>query len=246
MKNLERAYRHLVKVDRLCAYRVVVQETDLMVYSRFNLSESVRESVLEHRGYLEAYIRRHPDFRGAMAPWKTEGPVPGVVGDMVAAAAAAGVGPMAAVAGAIAGRVGGDLLSRSDEVVVENGGDVFLKTERPVTIGIYAGEARSGLHLGIRIDPGHRPVAVCTSSGRIGHSTSFGNADAVCVVSRSCALADAAATALGNRIRGSQDIRPAIEAGKGIDGIKGLLIVASGRFGVWGDLELLPLSGKKG
>jgi ApbE superfamily uncharacterized protein (UPF0280 family) len=153
---------------------------------------------------------------------------------------------MAAVAGAIAGRVGGDMLLRTEEVVVENGGDVFLKAERPVTVGIYAGEARFGLRLGIRIAPGHHPVAVCTSSGKIGHSMSFGSAEAVCVVSRSCALADAAATALGNRIRGPRDIRPAIEAGREIEGIDGLVIVASGRFAVWGDLELVPLSGKKG
>jgi ApbE superfamily uncharacterized protein (UPF0280 family) len=246
MEFQERTYRHLVQVDRLSGFRVIVQETDLMVYSRRDLSEMVRESILEHRGYLEAYLRQHPDFRTAMVPWRMAGPAPGILQDMVQAARIAGVGPMAAVAGAIAGRVGSDLLERTEEIIVENGGDVFIKADRPVTVGIYTGHAGPGIAFGIRIDSIDHPVAVCTSSGKIGHSISFGNAEAVSVVSRSCALADAVATSLGNRVRTKSDIRPAIETGKAIDGVDGLVVVAEGRLGVWGRLELVPLSGKKG
>ena len=88
-------------------------------------------------------------------------------------------------------------------------------------------------------------MAVCTSSGTVGHSVSFGKADAVCVVSSSCALADAAATAIGNRVAGSADIKDAIQRGKMIPGVGGILIIVGDKLGAWGGIEVVPLPGKK-
>jgi len=89
-------------------------------------------------------------------------------------------------------------------------------------------------------------MAVCTSSGTVGHSVSFGNADAVCVTGASCALADAAATAIGNRISSKADIQQAMEFGKRIPGTEGLVVIVKDRIAMWGHLELVPLEGKKG
>jgi len=89
-------------------------------------------------------------------------------------------------------------------------------------------------------------MGVCTSSGTVGHSLSFGKADAVCVVSRSCALADAAATAIGNRVRSKPDIVGGIEFGQGIRGVQGLIIVVEDRLGAWGEVEVVPLGPKRG
>jgi ApbE superfamily uncharacterized protein (UPF0280 family) len=242
----ERTYRNLIKSSRLQTFTVVVQETDLCVHARTNLEDITKELVLEYRGYLEAYIRKNPDFARTMQPWRLNGPAPNIVDTMVRAGEKAGVGPMASVAGAIAESVGRDLLGHTDEVIVENGGDIFLKTSEPITIGIYAGNSPLSLKLGLRVDSSEAPLAVCTSSGTVGHSLSLGKADAVCVVSDSCPLADAVATSIGNLIQTKRDIQQAVETGKLINGIKGLAIILDDDIGLWGELDLAPLKRKKG
>lgn len=246
MSYQPRTYRTLVDSDRLTGFTVTVKETDLHVQARSDLAALARELTLEHRGYLEAYIRRHPEFLSTLEPWPLTGPAPAIVGDMIAAGAAAGVGPMAAVAGAIAEHVGRGLVPHSEEVIVENGGDIFLKTATAATVAIFAGPSPLSLKVGVRIACGDLPLGVCTSSGTVGHSLSFGKADAVCVVSRSCALADAAATAIGNRVRSKRDIVGGIEFGKAIPGVQGLVIIVEDQLGAWGEVDVVPLRPKRG
>jgi ApbE superfamily uncharacterized protein (UPF0280 family) len=148
---------------------------------------------------------------------------------------------MAAVAGAIAERVGRRLLSVSPEVIVENGGDIFLRTKNPLSVGLFAGVSPLSLKIGIRIEAIESGRGICTSSATVGHSLSFGKADAVCVLSPSCALADAVATAVGNRVNRPADIQPAIQWGKAIAGIEGLLIVIGEKLGAWGKIKIIPL-----
>ncbi len=241
-----RQYRRHVCKPGLAAFRVVVQETDLHLQTDAAMETLVRERVIYYRGVLESYIRQYPDFATSLTPWRRDGPTPPIVADMVTASRMAGTGPMAAVAGAMAACVGADLLAHSREVIVENGGDVFVCTMRPVTVGIYAGCSPLNLKVGIRAGGGGVPAAVCTSSGTIGHSLSFGKADAVSILADACTLADAVATAAGNRVAGAGDIRPAIEWARRIAGVRGVLVIIGDKMGAWGDLELVPLSGKKG
>jgi ApbE superfamily uncharacterized protein (UPF0280 family) len=245
-KAEKKNYRHRVTAGALVSFQVRVKETDLLIHAETRLEEPAREAVLRCRGYLEAYIGLNPEFATTLSPWKTQGPVPPIVADMVSAGEAAGVGPMAAVAGAIAEQVGRELLESGRRVIVENGGDIFLKTDEPVVVGIYAGRSPLSMRIGLRIHPEGRAMAVCTSSGTVGHSVSFGNADAVCVIGASCALADAAATAIGNRISSKADIQQAMEFGKRIPGTEGLVVIVKDRIAMWGQLELVPLEGKKG
>jgi len=242
----KRTYRRLITGANLRAFQVVVKETDLMIHALRSLDDFVREKILEYRGYIEAYITRHPEFGRTLTPWTIEGPAPAIVCDMARAGTAAGVGPMAAVAGAIAEHVGRAVLEYSDQVIVENGGDIFIKLAAPATVGIFAGRSPLSLRIGVRIDSVRRPMAVCTSSGTVGHSLSLGRADAVCSVSDSCALADAAATAIGNHMADRRDLARAIEFGKKIDGIKGVVVILGDQMGLWGDIEAVPLKGKKG
>jgi len=236
-----RTYRNLVNTEKLTTFQVVVKETDLLVHAERDLAAETRELVLEHRGYVEAFINAHPDFAAALNPWRLNIPAPLIVADMVNAGANAGVGPMAAVAGAIAEHVGRGLLKITDQVIVENGGDVFIKTAAPVTMGILAGKSPLSMQLGIRLRCDQQPAAVCTSSGTVGHSLSFGKADAVCVLAGSCAVADAAATAIGNLVASPAAVNDAISAGKKIKKIAGIIIVCGSKIGIWGDLELVPL-----
>lgn len=245
MKKQLRSYRNLIHGDRLTTFQVTVKETDLMVCASTSLVSLTRERILAYRNHLESYIEQYPEYQRTLQPWRISGPAPAIVLDMALASEKAGVGPMAAVAGAISEYVGKDLLSYSDEVIVENGGDTFFKTNYPVTVGIYAGNSPLSLKVGLKVDSTAHPVSLCTSSGTVGHSLSFGKADAVSVMSDSCALADAVATAVGNRVRSAGDISSAIQFGKSIPGVSGLVVIIGKDMGLWGNFEVIPLRGKK-
>lgn len=208
------------------------------------LVDIATDMVLQYRGYIEKFIEQHADFLDTLVPLEINEPTPKIIADMLDAGSRAGVGPMASVAGAIAEHVGLALLDYSDEIIVENGGDVFIKSNQPITIGIFANRSPLSLRVGLQIDPQKTPMAVCTSSGTVGHSISFGKADAACVVSNSCALADAAATAIGNRVKHKNDIAAALDFGKNIKGVGGIVIIKDDQIGMRGDLTAVPI--KKG
>lgn len=237
----ERTYRNCVHRNGLISFNVTVKETDLQIWAATALEKAAIRYVLTYRGYIEAYIQSHPSFLKALTPWRMPGPAPHIISDMVQAALKSGVGPMAAVAGSLAEHVGRSLLTESNEIIVENGGDIFLKIEQAATIGIFAGNSPLSMRLGIRCQADPQPFAVCTSSGTVGHSLSLGKADAVCTLCASCALADAAATAIGNLVHGPADIQNAIAFGKSIEGLTGIVVIIGDKIGLWGDLEIVPL-----
>jgi ApbE superfamily uncharacterized protein (UPF0280 family) len=237
-----RTYRSLVSQKRLERFRVVVRETDVLVRADKRLEAETRESVLKHRISLERYLEEHPDFMHAMVPWPKDQMAPPVVRTMIEAGQKAAVGPMASVAGTIAEYVGHDLLALSQNVIVENGGDIFARTIFPVTAAIFAGESPLSGKVGVQIDSPEHPIAVCTSSGTLGHSLSFGRADAAVVISGSAALADAAATAIGNRVRAKEDIELAVARGKEIEGVIGVVVILDDKLGLWGDVNLVRMS----
>ncbi|MBC7324461.1 MAG: UPF0280 family protein, partial [Moorella sp. (in: Bacteria)] len=179
-------------------FRVVIQETDLDIAvrkERFSaeLVKAAQKATRECRRPLEEYIRQEPAFARALTPYEVAPTAPPVVREMARAGMMAGVGPMAAVAGAIAECVGRTLARYSKDVIVENGGDIFLRSTRIRRIGIFAGKSPLSYRLALEIRPDFSPLGICTSSGTVGHSLSFGKADAVVVLSPSAALADAVA-----------------------------------------------------
>jgi len=236
-----RLYRHGVRRDGLACFNLVVQETDLQIHARRDLKALAKEAVLKYRGYIESYITKYPAFLKTLAPWQINEPCAPIIRSMAEAGSCAGVGPMAAVAGAIAEAVGRDLLEHSDEVIVENGGDLFLKTNAPANAAIFAGSSPLSMRFAIRADSGATPLSICTSSGTVGHSFSRGRADCVCVVSPSGALADASATAIGNYVHSKNAIQKAIDFGKTIDGVLGLVVIVEDAIGFWGDLDIIPI-----
>jgi len=236
-----RTYRHWIKDDDLVSFNVTVKETDLYIGAASNLEAEALKAVIKHRKPLEAYIERHPLFLHSLGPCSVEEDAPAIVGVMAQAAQIAGVGPMAAVAGAIAEAVGKDLLACTPEVIVENGGDIFMKISRARLIGVYAGESPFTGKIALEMSPEETPLGVCTSSGTVGHSLSFGAADAVIALSRSAALADAAATAIGNRVKNVGDIDVAIEQAQAIDGLVGVVIIKDDKIGMWGNVKLVSL-----
>lgn len=238
----ERTYRELAPRGRLVRFQVKLRETDLLIKARRDLSHRARELIFDVRAPLEAYIETHPVFLTSLIPLPEDPLAPPLVKEMLSAASAANVGPMASVAGAIAQEVGEGLMAESPEVIVENGGDIFLKVETRTLVSIFAGPSPLSHRIGVAIEPEQTPLGVCTSSGTVGHSLSLGSADAVTVVSRSAALADAAATSLANLVKGKGDIPRALDAAQGIPGIIGVVAVKDDKVGAWGRVELAPLS----
>ena len=237
----ERTYRNLVKSDDLVNFEVIVKETDLLIRADRDLSKEARESVLMYRHQLETYIAVHPEFVNSLVPLDENTHAPGIVREMIRTSALCHVGPMAAVAGAMAEFVSLDLLKVSNQVIVENGGDIYLATSKERIIGIYAGTSPLSLKVGITVSPDDSPVGVCTSSGTVGPSLSFGKADAVCILSKSAALADAAATVVGNSVRDKGDIEKGLAVGREIEGVLGALVIVKDRMGVWGKIRLIRL-----
>jgi ApbE superfamily uncharacterized protein (UPF0280 family) len=234
-----RAYRPRVKSSDLVTFSIGVKETDLLISADQDLSQEALLAVWKYRRQIEAYIEEDPQFRWALLPHRVRTVAPRIVREMAAAAEAAGVGPMAAVAGAVAEFVGRELLPLSPQIIIENGGDVFLVTRRTRIMSIFTESRSQPSFIEIVIRPEKTPLGVCTSSGKEGYSLSFGKADAVTVISRSAALADAAATAGGNLVRSSRDIENALNFLRNIPGITGAAVMADGKMGFWGEIELL-------
>jgi ApbE superfamily uncharacterized protein (UPF0280 family) len=160
---------------------------------------------------------------------------------MAEATAKLGVGPMAAVAGAIAEFVGKELSDYSPEVIIENGGDIYIKSRQKRVVGIYAGNSQLSGKIGLEIKGEDTPIGVCTSSGTVGHSLSFGKADAATVLADSATLADAAATALGNMVKTPDDITRAIDFAQYIEGLQGVLVLIGDQIGMWGKIKICAI-----
>jgi hypothetical protein len=214
---------------------------------------------------LEAYIARRPEFLSSLAPITADPGAPRVARAMIAASGRAGVGPMAAVAGAVAEELGRGLAAEFGcrEVIVENGGDLWLRFEDPIDISVFAGASPLSEKVGVSIPSEFSPLGVCTSSGTVGPSLSLGRADAAMVAARSvggrgeggrdeggrdeggndggvisAALADAWATAVGNAVSSTDDIEAALALAEGREGVVSVLVVKDARMGIRGSLPL--------
>jgi uncharacterized protein len=241
-----RDYR-LLAADGLISSFVKIKDTDLHILADREVTDPAFTLTLQYRLQIETYIRRYPDFLSSLIPLAGDDLAPPIVKEMLAAGSAAGVGPMAAVAGAIAEAVGRGLQREGcREVIVENGGDIYLNRLEDCTVAIFAGASPLSLKVGLRLAAARMPLAVCTSSGTVGHSLSFGEADAVAVVAASTSLADAVATRIANEVKrqadGAESINRALELGRSIDGIYGVVIICGEKIGAVGEIELVNVS----
>jgi len=238
----EHAYRKRVHPRGLISFRVLIKETDLLVSSSKDLGKQTTEMVHHYRRQLEDYIESKPDFLSTLLPYPDDPFAPEIIKEMISATRMFEVGPMAAVAGVIAQLVGRDLLKHTEEVIVENGGDIFLKTKRPATVSIFAGSSVLSDKVGVVIYPEQMPTGICTSSATVGHSLSLGAADAVCIMANKASIADAAATALGNRIKNRFKLKREIDSIKESKDIKGGVVIIGKTMATWGEIELTKIN----
>ena len=243
MEYTDRFYRRGYRQADMIHFNAAVAETDLNIGVKKNqytagLVSYTKDIIKNIRRPLEDYIKRDPKFLISLAPYELLPGFPEIAGVMADAGLAANVGPMAAVAGAIAEAVGEVLAERCGEVIVENGGDIYMKTNAARRVGIFAGESALSGRVAIEIEPEQTPIGICASSGKVGLSLSFGKTDAVVILSRSAALADAAATACGNIVQTADDLENALDLAAKIKGVSGAVIIIGDHLGVRGDVKL--------
>jgi hypothetical protein len=242
MKNnkfRKRFYRDFVTARKLHQKRIILKQTDLQIMTDKPLDEPFTvEKIDNYRSEIEGYINRDSRLLVALKPIAVELNAPAIVRKMSEAAFLANVGPMAAVAGAVAEFLGRDLLKKGyKDVIVENGGDIFVKLRRPCKVGIYSGRSKVWNQFKLNIKPSDTPLGICTSSGTIGHSLSFGLADAVIILAKTAYLADAVATACANRVHSKKDLRLALDFAKSIKGVKAVVIIMKKDMISWGRIE---------
>ena len=223
-ERIYRSFTHRQAVFRICCDRF----------------DAVCAEIVRRRRILEEYIDGHPEFRHSLEPLEIGNDAPRVAQQMAQAARLVGVGPMAAVAGAmaqLAARAG--LKAGAAEAIVENGGDIYLQTTGAVVIALHTGTDGLGVRLGFSLEASDTPIAICSSSGKMGHSMSMGDCDLATVVAVSAALADAAATQAANLVATVADVDAALERIAAIEGIDGVMIVKNDHIGLAGRLPPL-------
>lgn len=244
--NQPRHYRDISHSGLAC-HRLVHGETDLALYLPpgiwdERLAKALSHVIVSARAALQQYIGAEPLFASSHRPLPLDAAAPPIARSMMEAASAASVGPMAAVAGAFAALAGEFLLRHTDRVMVENGGDLFLAGPEPRIIGVYAGEDNPFTgRLGIKLSAEQMPCGVCTSSGTVGRSFSYGRADAAVIVARDAALADAAATAAGNMVKSAGDLAGACDFAISIAGVDGALLICGEQMAAAGNIELCQI-----
>jgi uncharacterized protein len=234
----ERFYRKLTKDSDLVGQEVIVKETDLFIFSEKDIKSVAEDIVRKYRAEIEDYIKNRPEFMTSLEPVSQDSRASDIIKEMIRTTALAGVGPMASVAGAIAEFIGNELLVYSKQIIIENGGDIFMKSDKVRRVAVYAGDSPLSNKVFIKIKPEDMPIGICTSSGTVGHSLSFGKADACVIIAKSAGLADAVATAACNRIKEEKDIASSLEFALSIKGVKGAVAILGKNLGSIGDIEL--------
>ena len=240
-----RTYRQQFNLKRFYPLEIVHRETDLWVGIDTasyvpEMKDLIYNKMVSLRNRLDRFIHRYPDFQKSLVPLSLKDRSLAEANEMAEAAARAGIGPMSAVAGLFAREVGKAINKKFHvkELVVENGGDIFLQLKEDLVLSVFAGKSALSQKIGVVIPAKETPLGVCTSSGTVGPSLSFGKADAVMVACKSTTFADALATALGNEVHTANDINKVMRLSEKYPEILSLVIICEGKAGIRGKFEV--------
>jgi len=241
----QRAYRSQFSQQRFRSFGVNYKETDLWIgvdpeSFREEMKEVAHSKVVQLRSEMEAYLLSDPVFGKTFEPHRVEPNAPEIVRLMSYAANRAGVGPMAAVAGAFSEMLGRHLMQQFEiqELVVENGGDIFLKINRNLLMSVDAGNSPLSGKIGIEIQASESPLGVCTSAGTVGPSISLGKTDATMIICRNAALADSLATTFGNLVQSPEDVPRVTQQTEQFPEILSVVIICRDKIGIRGQFEM--------
>ena len=218
---------------------VSFNESDLLVCTDKKIDKCFVESILKkYYDQIKEYVKENPIFMNSLFPLDDNISSPDIIKKMMESSRVSGIGPFSSVAGAIAFYVGNEILEICDEVIIENGGDIFLKINEDKHLGIYLGERFKIKNVILRIRKKNCSFGIASSSAVIGHSLNFGNADVVTVIAKDVVIADGLATSLSNKIKKENDIKMIIEQAKSIPELNGIFIAFDDKMFLWGDLEM--------
>ena len=245
MEYRERSYRSRFSDDERRWFCVKFLESDLWIgvdngsYSA-SMEADAYAMLVDLRRSMDAYLLMDPRYRAALTPYDAGVEAPVILKEMSKVSHKTGIGPMSAVAGAVALRVADYIKSvfGVKEVVVENGGDIYAHFHSDMDIAVFAGQSPLSEKVGLHIPATAFPLGICTSSGTVGPSLSLGQADAVMIVCRDVLLADSFATAMANRIRSALDLQPLMDRIADIPEILGAIAIKDDRMAVCGTFEL--------
>jgi len=240
-----RFYRNKFNTTRFNGFQLKHLETDLWIGTdtesfKSEMQEVALAAVKELRQNLDDYIKTEPEFAKTLKPFQPNNSAPKEAKEMAFAAAKAGIGPMAAVAGLFAQEAGKAISQNFSvkELVIENGGDIFALLKHELVLSVFAGNSPLSERIGLKIKPDISPLGICTSAGTVGPSLSFGNADAVVVVSKDVLVADAFATAFGNKVKSPADVEKVLNQAEKYPEILALLIICEDKIGIRGEFEI--------
>ncbi len=244
-----RRYRDSMGEKRFAPFIVSEDETDLWVgvdiescktISEHRLVSSIKDEITRCRALILSYDRKHHGFIQTLTPVVSDPYADPLISAMITAGIRADVGPMGAVAGTIA-RFAGERIIREfsvQEVVVENGGDIFIQIVQDLDMSIYAGSSPLSERLGVTIPSGQSPLGVCTSAGTVGPSFSQGSADAVMIACSDTSSADAYATAYGNMVQKQEDVDRVISLIRDNSDILSAVIIKDDKAGICGEFKV--------
>ncbi len=235
----ERYYRTYVKPEESVSFNITLFESDLQIYTDSKLQIALEEELKMIRDTIERYIENNSLFNESLVPVPTVWHDPVIIRHMKVASRKLGVGPMATVAGAVAHYLGMKFFDQTNELIIENGGDLYVYGTNHKKVLLHGGPEATVKNLTIQIAKEHLPIGVCTSSGRVGHSLSLGNCDAVTVLAKDTLVADAAATAFGNLLKDKADIKDVLRYSKTFKDIQGVIAIVDDQMGAWGDFEFV-------
>ena len=250
MEYKERSYRSRFSGDERHWFCVKFLESDLWIgvdsgSYRASMEQDIYAMLVDLRRTMDAYLLMDPGYKAALVPYEAGLEAPTLLKDMSRVSYRTGIGPMSAVAGAVALRVADFIKSKFNvkEVIVENGGDIYADANSDMDISVFAGQSPLSEKVGLHIPAAAFPCGICTSSGTVGPSLSLGRADAMMIVCRDVLLADSYATAMANRIQTVNDLQPVIDRIQTIPDILGALAVKDDRLAVCGLYELRIFKG---
>jgi ApbE superfamily uncharacterized protein (UPF0280 family) len=231
-------YRNKISAEGRYSFRVDYKYSGLYIMCDRDISSELEEAVLSFYSDIEMILAGQPDFEKSLVPIKTGKDLPMTIKEMCCAGEVFNVGPMASIAGALCDHLAKNLTDRCNFLMIENGGDVYIKSNVPFEVGIFTKNIYFKDKLTLLIEAGQTPCGICSSSGSFGHSLSLGKSDLVTVLSKTATTADAAATAIANTINSEKDIDEAITCFSRYSEIEGLIIIKNKRIGLWGKLQL--------
>ena len=241
MEYKERTYRSRFSDDERRWFCVKFLESDLWIgvdcgSYRASMEADTYAMLVELRRSMDAYLLMDPAYKAALTPYDAGLEAPNILKEMSRVSHKTGIGPMSAVAGAVARHVAEFL--GTNEVIVENGGDIYAQACSDMDISVFAGQSPLSEKIGLHIPAADFPLGICTSSGTVGPSLSLGRADAVMIVCKDVMLADSYATAMANRIKSVNDLQPVIDRISAIPEILGAIAVKDDRMAITGQFEL--------